>query len=427
MWNVDVRRVFIWLRATALAGQCVALVAAAWLFGPTLAWPCMLGVTVAYGLWHAGFLLRTRRDPLPAPRLLWLELLVDLVTLAALLALAGGWTNPFTSLLLVPLAFAAAVLPARHAASLAAVALGLYALLVRVHLPLPSVQGRFGGDFSVHVAGMWASFVFAAVVLVGTVTLVRGALERERGRLARAREARLRDEQLVAIGALAASAAHELATPLGSARLIAEELEESLHGELSAQADLLGRQLDAAASRLRLLVRGAVFEPGVQPLLLPAFVDALLDRLALLRPDTTLRRAGPPLPALPLHDCRLLESALLGLLLNAADASAAAGEHAVDVTVGVDGVDTGGGARTPSGGSLVVDIRDFGSGMPAGSGAGRWPVPSAAGMGVGLVISSATFERHGGSVHHLAPGDGRAGTRVHVRLPLAGMMEPAGD
>ena len=415
MEPIDVRTILLWLRAIALGGQVSTLLAAILLYGDRLPLAALFSVPLLYALWHAGLLWRlkaraARGDASLGQGMLTLEITIDLLAVSALLYLAGGWTNPFTPMLLVPLAFAAAVLPWRRALLLTAFAFASYALLVRWHLPLPSVNERFGGDFNVHVLGMWASFVIAACVLVGAVALVRAALERERRALAREREARLRDEQLVAIGALAASAAHELGTPLGTARLIAEELEGTLQGELKAQAEVLARQLDAASDRLRLLVRGALADAAPGPagggLTLHGFLVQLVGRFEVLRPDVQVQVRGDALPELPLRDVRLLESGLLGLLTNAADAQRDATQPRIDLET------------TIAAGTLHIRIRDYGTGIADDRALlGRAPLPpSEGGLGVGWVISSATFERHGG---HASVTAAEPGTCVDVALPLA--------
>lgn len=431
MDSLDVRTILLWLRAIALGGQLLTLLVATLLFGDRLPLPALFAVPLLYGLWHAGLRVRLKRSARAARPadgtgtgtaighgVLTLEIAVDLLAVSALLYLAGGWTNPFTPVLLVPLAFAAAVLPWQRAVLLTALAFASYAALVRWHLQLPSVHERFGGDFNLHVLGMWASFIIAAVVLVGAVALVRAALERQRLALAREREARLRDEQLVAIGALAASAAHELGTPLGTARLIAEEMEGALHGELRDQADVLARQLDAATDRLRLLVRGALADDHAERDAadpdLAAFLDQLVARFEVLRPDVAVTVRRTALPALPLRDLRLLESGLLGLLMNGADAQAGTPQPRIDLEQHVRD------------GTLHIGIRDYGVGMASDrSTLGRVPMAARdgeGGMGVGWVISSATFERHGG---HATVAAAEPGTRVHVELPLAQLAKPA--
>lgn len=412
--SINVRGILLWLRVVAISGQLLTLLVGAWLFGTQLPLQALFAVTLMYGIWHGGLLLRLRFAPnhwlnTLSPRVLSSEIAVDLLTVSTLLYLAGGWTNPFTAVLLVPLAFAAAVVSWRRAILLTTIALASYAALVRWYLPLPSVHERFGGDFNVHVLGMWASFVTAALVLVGAVALVRTAFETQRRALAREREARLRDEQLVGIGALAASAAHELGTPLATARLIAEEFENTLEGDLHEQATVLTQQLDAAAERLRVLVRGATRTRGAPAQSLNEFLEKLLTRFSVLRPDVEVRRSGGALPETALTDTLLLESGLLGLLMNAADAHRDDDSHAHALTR----IDL---SHEISADQLHLRIRDYGVGMPTDRGAlGLTPSESSNGLGVGWIISSATFERHGG---HASYESAAPGTCVHVWLPL---------
>lgn len=408
----DVRTVLGIVRAFALASQAIALLIGYAVFGAALPLQPMLLVCLCYGAWCGFAMWRWHRaatagiaaneDALTA------ELAVDLVAFSALLYFMGGWTNPFTPVLLIPLSVAGAVLAWPRALLVLGLALIAYAALVRWHWPMPSVQQRFGGDFNLHVMGMWVGFVLAALVVVAAVAALRKVLQDERAALAAEREARLRDEQLVAIGALAASAAHELGTPLGTARLLAEELELDLAGTAAIRARELGAQLDAAAQRLRILVRGALHDDSAAPDDLSAFLDRLLERFTVLRPDVEVRLRRQPLPDVPVGDLRLLESGLLGLLLNGADA------HAPGVTPQLEL------SQHVVGDELVLAIRDFGRGLAvtdprrlgiATSGAAATP-----GLGVGWVISSATFERHDGRAHIDIAGPG---TRVTVRLPLA--------
>jgi two-component system, sensor histidine kinase RegB len=396
-----------YLRLAALIGQALAVLLAWRLFDGRFAVGDMCLVLAGYALWQVLYLARTRRRPVLSSAQMTFELAVDLLVITVLLYLAGGWTNPFASCYLIPLAFGAVVLPARYSVALGALALSGYAFIVPFHQPLPSVYGRFGGDFSLHVLGMWMSFVIGTVVLITAVAWVRGAHERQRLALAREREARLRDEQLLALGALAASTAHELGTPLGTARLLVEELEESAAGEDREPVRTLAQQLDYAIDKMRALVQLASHGAGAEDATLSEFVDRIVDRFRILRPEIELETVYTTLPDLRLCDTRLLESAILGLLINAANASDAAGSQRVEFDCGIDD------------GDLTVGVRDYGPGMEdADAQVGLQPVTSKRGFGVGLVISSATFERYGGLARHLR---GDPGTRVVVSLPLAGL------
>jgi len=391
-----------WLRIGSLVSQLLVIAAADWLYQGQLDLGPLLFVTGCYAAWIGWFLLLSARTtPRFGRRRLFVEIAVDLIVLTALFYFAGGWTNPFVSVYLIPVAVAALVLERVWAVAIALFAVALYALIVRFQVPLPSVHGRFGGDFNLHVFGMWLSFVISTCVLVMAVSMLRGIVERQRAALAREREARLRDEQLVALGALAATTAHELGTPLSTARLIADELQEAAAER--SRIDVLSQQLDYAITKLKSLVRIASGAPADEVSTPADLLVRVADRFATLRPEIELEQHFGELPALQLGDTRLLEGTLLALLVNAANASAQAGSPRVVLSCRAD-------AR-----HLLITIRDFGAGIGAAP-HGLEAVASERGLGVGLVISSATIERYGGRVEY-SPRD--PGTEVNVSLPLS--------
>ena len=80
--------------------------------------------------------------------------------------------------------------------------------------------------------GMWLSFVISAIVIAYFVLQMRNALRDKEEQLAIAREQTIRDEKLISLGALAASTAHELGTPLATIQLLLADLDEN---EISRQ------------------------------------------------------------------------------------------------------------------------------------------------------------------------------------------------
>ena len=88
-----------------------------------------------------------------------LHLLFDMLVFTWLLYWTGGSANPFVSAYLVPVAAAAAFGSLRYALALGLISVGLYSFLMVRYVPLPPMNGRFGGDFSLHLFGMWLSFL----------------------------------------------------------------------------------------------------------------------------------------------------------------------------------------------------------------------------------------------------------------------------
>ncbi|MGH8720012.1 MAG: ATP-binding protein, partial [Burkholderiales bacterium] len=111
---LNLRRLF-WLRAIAIAGQIAAVLGVHYGLGVALPIAPMLAVIVLLMMLDAFTWIRIERAERKGPVSdfeLALQLLADIAALTALLYLSGGWTNPFVSLYLLPLAISAATLPA---------------------------------------------------------------------------------------------------------------------------------------------------------------------------------------------------------------------------------------------------------------------------------------------------------------------------
>ena len=296
--HLNLRRL-VALRALAIAGQAGAVAAAA---GP-LDLPLPLGplgaVLALQALLNLATWLHLRRGGEAGPRGFLLQQAADVLALAALLYWTGGGTNPFASLFLLPLAVAAAVLPAAGVWALAALAAACYTLLLFVHRPLP-VAGPGPEPLGLHVLGMWLGFVLAAVLLAWFVTRMGEALRERERELARARERALRDERLLAVATLAASTAHELGTPQGTIAVLAGELERE-HGardpELGRRLRLLREQVARCKEALGTLsaAAGQSRAEAGQALPVEAFLAGLLRQWRRRRPRAVLRErlAGP--------------------------------------------------------------------------------------------------------------------------------------
>jgi len=341
---------------------------------------------------------------------LFLHLLSDVLILAALLYFTGGSTNPFVSLFLLPLTLAAAALPGRYSWAVAVSALLCYSLLMVWYYPLPH---RHGINFNMHVVGMWFGFVLSAI-LISYFAVKMSATLRERERaLAQAREDALRDERLVALGTLAAGAAHELGTPLATMAVLAKDLESECAAkpDLAEPFQVLRSQIARCKEILSQLAisAGQMRAEGGRDQSLDQYLVRIVEQWQTGRPAVIVRRnwEGTQPPPRIIAD-QTLTQAITNILNNAADAS----EQAVEVSGHWDERE------------LRLEICDRGDGVSAAaaSHAGEpffTTKPPGQGLGLGLFLAQSTIRRLGGSVELFNRREGGACTRIV--LPLLGL------
>jgi len=405
--SMNLRRL-LWVRCVLFAALTVliALVArvAGYVFplAPLAAVVGMLGAITLLGWLH----LRSKR-PIHDVEILF-QLGIDIAALTGILYFTGGWTNPLVSLYLVPIAAAVAMLPARFAWAVAVVTVLCYALIAAFHQPLVSQGDSLAGPFTLHVLGMWLTFVIAAGLIAYFGTTMAAMLRSRASALAAAREEILRNEQIIGVATLAAGTAHELSTPLGSIALIAGELKSDAP-QHRAEIDLMLTQIDVCKDILRRLRDTA--NPRTTPRepvnRVDRFIDDVRERFELLRPTVGVEfSVANDASSRFIAAEETLRQAVLNLLDNAADVSPHAVECSVHCTTD----------------QLVLDIRDRGAGFNASAAgnviefAAASPNGSTEGMGIGLLLANATIERLGGSVR-IADRDG-GGAWVRVTLPL---------
>lgn len=395
------------VRVRWIAIALVALLAAAApvLLGiPLPRWPLFAVITVTAAL-NAVVHLRLRAAASAAPGELLSQLLVDIAALSALVFFSGGATNPLVSLLLPPVAIAALALPARGVAVVAGAAITAYSLLMLFYVPLPLDDANRAARL--HLLGMWLTFALSTALIAWFVVRMTTLIRARDAELATAREQALRDERVMAIGTLAAGAAHELGTPLATMALLAGELAEdtALPEPARKDAALMRTQIAACKEIITGLSRRAGAERLENPALLPAdrWLDALRQRWHALRPAAASSLAvANALPAPRLLADPRLEQAVLNLLNNAASAS----DQPIEILLGW------------SDGRISIDVRDHGPGFPEAvlSQGGSVPFPAhESGSGIGLMLTRVAVEQTGGRLLLENPPGG--GARAHLDIP----------
>lgn len=221
------------LRWGAVVGQAVTIAVA--ILGlkldvPVLPLALLVGLTVVS---NAALSVRLRRAKEVSTRTVGLVLGVDVVVLFGLLHFTGGPSNPFSVMYLVQITLAALVLGMRWAMAMVALSAVSFATLFFWHVPVEGMNHAHhhhheGSAFSAHLQGMWIAFTIAASLIAYFVARVASALRAREAELAQARANAARTEKLASLTTLAAGAAHELGTPLGTIAIASKELERTI-------------------------------------------------------------------------------------------------------------------------------------------------------------------------------------------------------
>lgn len=405
-----------WLRTFAVLAQATVIALALWGLSLDLPLAPMLFIVFGLAVWNAAVYWRLGKPWVATHLEILLNLAVDATALTLLLYWAGGATNPFVSLYLVPIAIAAAVLPGRYVWAISVLCIACYSFLMLFYTPLPPVHERFGGDFNAHVFGMWVNFLLSAALMALFVAAMANAVRRRERELSKAREEALSNEKIVALGAMSAGVSHEISTPLSTMTMVIDELmerpnqDESLYQELN----LLRQQVDVCKEKIKEVLDSAGHSrsEGGRAMPLRRFIERLLDRWQVVRPEIEFKATyrEPFFNPTILAEQTIAQS-ITNLLNNAADATLESGSRHIDITLLSDES------------RLVVQIDDEGRGITAEQSeqAGRVSFSTKqSGFGIGLILSNASLGRFGGEV--LLKSRPRRGTRTEVSLPLQDLI-----
>lgn len=254
-------RSLILTRWLAIVGQTVAVLFVAWVLRfdvPLVACFVIISASVALNLVTSAVYPLSKRL---SDRDTMLYLAFDILQLAALLFFTGGIKNPFSILILAPIAISASSLSRRSTIVIVILSLASVSLLGLFSLPLPWVPAETFVMPPIYRTGMWLAIALG----IGFVAVYAWRIAYESRSMSEALAATqfvlAREQRLSAVGGVAAAAAHELGTPLGTIALVANDLADT-YGHVEEVKDDLALLL-SQVERCRKILRQLSADPHV--------------------------------------------------------------------------------------------------------------------------------------------------------------------
>jgi len=407
--RAGVRQLFV-LRSIAVTGQIVAI-AVSLKLDVALPVSPMLYVVAALILLNVLMWISLRSSTEFSHIALVANLGLDLAAFTLLLFYSGGITNPFFLLFVLHGVLIALLLPVPAAAIGVGLVVLCYVTLLRISLPLALTSGVVLPSELIAIGQLLSFTLTTAITAWFVIRIVRSVREKDRS-LTEAAQQALRDEAVMRVGALAAGAAHELATPLTTMAVAAKEIGRDADSpSVQRAAAILRSQIEQCRGTLDNLMAAAGHAQATGGGLerFDRFLDAIASQCRAMHPGAKIGCDWSGLvPAPDIFAEQGLRQALLSLLNNAVDASPqdvsfAASRQTDEFELSIS--DRGPGVGPSDLGKLG---RTFFTTKPLGKGAG-----------LGLVLAARAIERLGGTLSWHSGAE--RGLRARIVLPIAAL------
>ena len=216
---------FLVIRAIAFGGQAATLSITQYFFE--------IPKIVAISSWIIAFILMAsvvlgfylnKGDKIISEKQVFIFLCFDIIQISSLIALNGGYTNPFIFIILAPIAIAASYLTIERVIIILSLALICFALIFNFYIDLPlSVHPNINFTYSLAIM---VSLFISSIFLVFYLYYFSLNYKSTQKAYELASKQLQNEKELLKVGGLAAAAVHELGTPLNTINLIIGDLNQ---------------------------------------------------------------------------------------------------------------------------------------------------------------------------------------------------------
>lgn len=278
-----------------------------------------------------------------------------------------------------------------------------YTFLWRFYQPLTIIDAQTATRL--HLLGMWLVFVISTIVVIWFILQMTRAIHERDAALAEACEQSIRNDWLISMGSLAAGAAHELSTPLGTMNILIDDWldDPGLSTAQRADYELMHAQIETCKQALTHLTKcaGNPRSERIETISIGTWLTTALAAWSALNPTANLNAVT----------AGALSERTFGFDISL-ERTLAAGAARIALSTRIDNE------------RLTIQIDDDGIGISTKalqSINDGIPATPAGGMGIGLLLSRTAVERMGGKLYlECLP---ERGTRACLCLPLNDTQE----
>ena len=254
------RKTYINLRWIAIIGQLISINLAYLFFNFEFSF-IKANIIILIGTISNIYLISFYSKNLLSNRAAFYFLIIDILQLSLLLYLTGGVLNPFVIFIIIPSVFASLSLEKKTNYILIIITLFSIIFLTffyeETSLPFPSkslINNYFYFSIPISLVIALCFLNFFAITFGQESSLRKNSLDKTQQLIAK-------EHELVSLGGQAAAAAHSLATPLSTIKVITQELSNSFRGNEDVESDI--KLLTEQVERCNQILKKLTINPDV--------------------------------------------------------------------------------------------------------------------------------------------------------------------